>query len=264
MWTSHNALWASAMTGIALLSNTAAVAQNHGAESESAIEGIVVRAAGAPLQQLDSTMRIGSQALSLFDPTKARRPSREHARSHPSAAPSKHCCAFRVYDANTWLYDDWDDDGYFSYLRLSFDVDTDYEVADIYADIYLIDRYGDYTRIFETEVFTIYGNSGIDDYAVEAELVSGFDADEYDLLIEVYDAYDDHLLVEYGAYDSSALSLLPMESTHYNARIREVHAHGGGGVSGTPTALLALLVLGWFRRARAGGVRSRRYHRWLW
>lgn len=211
-----------------------------------------IRAQGGPaLAQRQDSPKL-RDLLQPFDPQQLNRaaPEGPQSRGAPArtksapGAPAKHCCAFRVYDAHTRLYDDRDHDGYYSYLQLDFDVDTDFEVADIYADIWLIDSYGDETLLFATEVFTIYGHSGIDDYRVEAELVAGFDPDLYDVLIEVFDAYDDSLVAHHGARESSAMSLLPMESVHQDDWRREVHAHGGGGRLKAGWLLLAAAALG--------------------
>lgn len=225
------------------------------AEGASATHSPEIRAQGSPATSLSESGPGLRNALQPFDAKQLTRARPEQPQSRTSTAmaksghaAAKHCCAFRVYDARTWLYDDRDHDGYYSYLQLDFDVDTDFEVADIYADIWLIDSYGDETLLFATEVFTIYGHSGIDDYQVEAELVAGFDPDLYDVLIEVFDAYDDSLVAHYGARESSAMSLLPMESVHQDRWRREVHAHGGGGSLHAGWLLLATAALRWRRR----------------
>lgn len=249
--TENRALMAS--VAIALLW---AISHRTVAAAEASTPQPQVRATGAQQSVPDNT-KLAAEPLPMFDPAQRLRPVRERPASHgqgtgPStakSAPAKHCCDFRVYDAHTRLYDDQDHDGYYTYLQLDFDVDTDYEVADIYADVWLIDGWGDETLIFATEVFTIYGHSGIDDYVIEAELVSGFDPDLYDVLIEVFDAHDDALVARYGAHDSSALSLLPMESVHHDHYRREVHAHGSGGPMGLGY-LVAGGLLGWWRLRR--------------
>ena len=214
-----------------------------------------IRAQGAPAHAAPDSGPNLRDILEPFDPQllTRKKPERPQSRrDHVTAkstqtASAKHCCAFHVYDAHTRLYDDRDHDGYYSYLQLDFDVDTDYEVADIYADIWLIDSYGEETLLFATEVFTVYGHSGIDDYQVEAELVSGFEPDLYDVVIEIFDAHDDALVAQYGPQDSSAMSLLPMESVHQDSWRREVHAHGGGGRLHPGWLLLATAAL-WRRR----------------
>ena len=73
----------------------------------------------------------------------------------------------------------------------------------------------------------------------------------YDVLIEIYDAYDDRLVVEYGAWESSALSLLPLEDISFDTLTPVVHAHGGGGAWSIPGVLaLGGLALGMRRQRR--------------
>ena len=231
------------------------------AQDTSASNSPEIRAQGAPANAAsvsgpslrDSLRPVGRQLLTRAMPERPQSRSDHVTAKSEQATPAKHCCAFRVYDAHTRLYDDRDHDGYYSYLQLDFDVDTDYEFADIYADIWLIDSYGEETLLFATEIFTVYGHSGIDDYLVEAELLSGFDPDLYDVLIEIFDAHDDALVAHYGPQDSSAMSLLPMESVHQDSWRREVHAHGGGGSLHSGWLLLAAAALG-LRRRLGGGT----------
>ena len=193
-------------------------------------------------------------ALEDYTPSLAKRPGNALRKlGLPKTSP---CCEFRIYDASTALFDDFDGDGYYTYLRVNFDVDTDYSVADVYADVYLVDSGGGFTRIYESDIFTIYGTSGTDDYEIEAELVAGFPPDDYDVLIEVYDAYDDRLVVEYGALESSALSLLPVEDISFDTPTPVVHAHGGGGSVSWPGLLALLLLRSGARGWRAGRMRG--------
>ena len=193
-------------------------------------------------------------ALRDYAPSAAKRPGKTPRK--PGQQKTSPCCEFRIYEASTALFDDFDGDGYYTYLRVNFDVDTDYSVADVYADVYLVDSGGGFTRIYESDIFTIYGSSGTDDYEIEAELVAGFPPDDYDVLIEVYDAYDDRLVVEYGAWESSALSLLPLEDISFDTLTPVVHAHGGGG-SVSWAGVLALLLLWRGARGSRAGRRQR-------
>jgi hypothetical protein len=180
------------------------------------------------------------ETLTDYLPGESLRPSRSYL-GERSVQKLDACCEFRIFEARSRLFDDFDRDGYYTYLRLSFDVDTDYAVADVYADVYLVDSVGQFTRIYETDLFTIYGSADNDDYEIEAELVAGFPPDDYDVLIEVYDAYDDSLAVEFGAWESAELSLLPMEDISFDSSIPVVYAEGGGGAMALPM-LLALLI----------------------
>lgn len=167
------------------------------------------------------------------------------------AAPGQRavsCCGFRIHDAYTELFDDFDRDGYYTYLRVTFDVDTDYPEAEVYADLWLREPGGRYVLVYETETFAIRGSSATDDYEVEVELVAGFPPDLYDVLIEVYDAWDRRFVADFDALDSPALGLLPLEDISFDGDppppvVRADGAGGSGSFSLAGLAALAALVL---------------------
>ncbi|ANO50281.1 choice-of-anchor H family protein [Woeseia oceani] len=149
---------------------------------------------------------------------------------------------FWFYDADVILFNDFDNDGFFYGIDLLFDADTYFEAADVYAVVYLSLEGGPWNEYAATDDFTIYGASSDDEYVIVTELESGYPAGSYDLLIELYDAFDGTFLAEYGPVDSSALSFLDLED-----RVRDrpyveevvVIGHGGGNGFG----LLGMLVL---------------------
>ena len=162
------------------------------------------------------------------------------------------CCAFRVFDARVQLFDDFDLDGYHSYFRVTFDVDTDYADADVFARLFLRGPTGVWNLFYETEVFSIYGSAGSDDYEVETELVAGYPTGDYDLLIEVYEAYYGDLVVDYGPWDTSALGYLPLEDTSHDGLLPPPVAVSRGGGGGALSAELLVLagLAGWGLRRR--------------
>lgn len=119
--------------------------------------------------------------------------------------------AFYVYDADVDLFYDDDRDGHYYGLRIVFDADTDYPLADVYARLYLSYEGGPWEHYYTTDTFLLLGNSGIDDYVVETELFSGYPTGYYDLLIELYDADYGDYLAAYGPEESSEMSFLPLE-----------------------------------------------------
>jgi len=163
------------------------------------------------------------------------------------------CCAFRVFDARVQLFDDFDLDGYHSYFRVTFDVDTDYADADVFARLFLRGPTGVWNLFYETEVYSIYGSAGSDDYEVETELVAGYPTGDYDLLIEVYEAYYGDLVVDYGPWDTSALGYLPLEDTSHDGLLPPPVAISRGGGGGA----LSLEIIGLLCLA-AGARRLRR------
>ncbi|MEJ2604532.1 MAG: choice-of-anchor H family protein [Gammaproteobacteria bacterium] len=210
------------------------------------------RGTDGPLAERGGAERRARESLEEFE---SPRMSPDGSKGAP--APAEHravsCCGFRVYDADTELFDDFDRDGYHSYLRVTFDVDTDYAEAEVFADVWLRRPYGEYVLVHESDVFTIRGASAIDDYEVEVELIAGFPPGLYDMLIEIYDARDARFVADYDALDSSALGLLPLEDLSFDGKPAPpvVHAEGSGGSGAFSLAGLAVLAgLSVLRRRR--------------
>jgi hypothetical protein len=183
-------------------------------------------------------------------------PGPEKAGPEPARKIALLCCEFRIFDARVQLYDDRDGDGYFTYFRVSFDVDTDYSEAHVYARLFLRGADGVWKFLYETAIFPISGSSGSDEYEVETELVSGYPTGAYDVLIKVYDAGYGDLVAQYGPYDSSALSVTPLEDLSYDGlpppSVSISYGSGGGAVSVWLLGFLA--VAAWAgRRVRKTG-----------
>ncbi len=164
---------------------------------------------------------------------------------------------FWFYEADVILYNDDDNDGFYHGIDLLFDVDTNFLSADIFAVLYLSFEGGPWNEYAATEDFTIFGSSGGDEYVIETELMSGYLTGSYDLLIEVFDAYDGTYLTSFGPDETSELAYLPLEDYNRDAPIEVVvvHHHGGGGAIDQwfLSALVMLLVFGaimkiWRRR----------------
>jgi MYXO-CTERM domain-containing protein len=116
-----------------------------------------------------------------------------------------------VYDATTEIFADRDNDGYFRYLRVVFDVDSIYAEAWVYAEIYLSADGIAWEHLYSTDDFAVWGSDPDDDYEVETELVSGYSTALYDVLIEIYDADTGELVDEFGPNESPDFSVLPLE-----------------------------------------------------
>ena len=150
---------------------------------------------------------------------------------------------FWFYDVDVELFADADRDGYFWGIDLLFDADTTYGAADVFAVLYLSYEGGPWNEYAETEDITLFGTSGFDDYTVETELVSGYPTGDYDILIELYDAYDGSFLASIGPEDTSELSYLPLEdSTRDAVHGTQVVVNSGGGSIGWLLLLVLLAV----------------------
>lgn len=165
---------------------------------------------------------------------------------------------FWVYDAYTRLIRDYDHDGYHYVFEVSFDVDTIYDYENIYARLYLGDGHT-FREYHTTSVFTIDDNDSDDDFFVETELLTGFNSFDYDILIEVYHASDDHLLAVYDHQNDADLSYVPLESYDYEyyspPHQHQVTRSRESGGSSSPFVLLGLVLLAVVRYA----VCDRRY-----
>jgi hypothetical protein len=163
---------------------------------------------------------------------------------------------FWFYTADVELFNDHDGDGYFHGIDLLFDADTWYTFADVYAVVYLSLDGGPWNEYAVTEDFTLYGASSEDEYIIVTELVSGYPAGSYDVLIELFDAYDNTFLAWFGPEDTSELAFLPLEDADRDAAVIPevivVNRHHGGGSTGLLAILiLGLLAVGRFRAARS-------------
>jgi len=138
------------------------------------------------------------------------------------------------YDADVELFSDFDRDGYYFGIDLLFDADTIYTAVDVYAVLYLSYEFGPWNEYASTDDFTLFGSTSDDDYIVETELVSGYPTGNYDILIELFDAYDGTYLASFGPDETSELASLPLEDSTRDA-VSDGHTHvvssGGGSLS---------------------------------
>lgn len=155
---------------------------------------------------------------------------------------------FWFYEADVILFNDDDLDGYYWGIDLLFDADTIYSSADVYAVLYLSYEGGPWNEYAVTEDFTLFGATGSDEYVIVTELLSGYPTGSYDLLIELFDAWDGSFLAEFGPADTSELSYLPLEDFDRDAPVvREVivvEEGGGGSIDGWFFAALFLVLIG--------------------
>ena len=127
-----------------------------------------------------------------------------------------------------------------------FDADTYFTFAEVYAVVYLSYEGGPWNEYAATENFTILGASGDDEYVLVTELMSGYPSGSYDILIELYDAYDDAFLAWYGPDDTSELAFLPLEDADRDAAqgpdVVVVNRGGGGSLGWLSILSLGLMV----------------------
>jgi hypothetical protein len=160
---------------------------------------------------------------------------------------------FWFYSADVVLFNDHDGDGYFYGIDLLFDADTFFTFADVYAVVYLSFEGGSWNEYAATENFTLFGSSADDDYVVVTELLAGYPTGSYDVLIELFDAYDDSFVAWIGPDETSELAFLPLEDADRDTVVPEiivVDHHGGGSFSWLLVLSLGLATLARFRHER--------------
>ena len=156
---------------------------------------------------------------------------------------------FWFYDVDVILFNDDDLDGYYHGLDVLFDVDTIYASAEVYAVLYLSFEGGPWNEYAVTEDFTIFGTSGSDEYVMVTELMAGYPTGSYDLLIELFDAYDGAYLASFGPEDSSELGYLALEDFNRDSVVVETRVvvnqgGGGGAMDGWFLGAFLLLLFG--------------------
>lgn len=143
---------------------------------------------------------------------------------------------FWFYTADVELFGDDDHDGYYHGIDLLFDADTYFGFAEVYAVVYLSLEGGPWNEYAATEDFALLGASSDDDYVIVTELVAGYPTGSYDILVELFDAYDGSFLAYIGPDDTSELAFLPLEDSGRDiANVPEVivvNHHSGGGALG--------------------------------
>jgi len=110
---------------------------------------------------------------------------------------------------------DADGDGYYSEFTVNFDADTNYNHATVYAQLYLSFEGGPWELYYSTNNFQLDDWSSYDDYSVSTILTSGFPPGSYDILVDLYDEYDNTLVATISAYDTYDLAEYYLEDISY-------------------------------------------------
>lgn len=141
--------------------------------------------------QVDQTVEMSqllakSELISKSAPTQSEDYASKGSDSEFAGIANRHDQLFSIYEANVRLAADFDEDGYFHEITVSFDVDVNVESASVYAKLYLSRNGGPWGQYFTTRVFHIDGNASSDAYEVTTELVEGYPPGYYDVLVEIY------------------------------------------------------------------------------
>jgi hypothetical protein len=156
---------------------------------------------------------------------------------------------FTIYNAFTTLQDDLDFDGYYQTFSLVFDADIysydGHDSSAVYARLYLSENGGPWINYYTTDDFIIHSDSDQDEYEVITSFTSGYNANNYDLLIDLYQVGYDGIVATYSSNDNQALYGLPLESGDYDyVYVDTVDVYHGGSLSSWLVIILLLLLAG--------------------
>lgn len=153
-----------------------------------------------------------------------------------------------IYSVDVELFNDYDRDGYYYGVDLLFDADTIYAVADVYAVAYLSYEGGPWNEYAVSNDFTLFGATETDDYVMVTELLTGYPAGRYDLLLELYEADTGLYVASAGPEEFFELADLPLEDADRD-QPSVVVTSGGGGAAGV-LLLTFLAGIAWRRTVR--------------
>lgn len=125
---------------------------------------------------------------------------------------------FTIYGATSFLEEDYDGDGFYQTFSVVFDADiySENQMGEVYALLYIRKNGGPWTHYFTTDNFIIEGDTDQDEYEVITTFLSGYSADYYDVLIDLYQEGYSDIVATYSSDDSNALYALSLESADYD------------------------------------------------
>lgn len=163
---------------------------------------------------------------------------------NPTTSAVAQASHIELYELAFSLYDDLDYDGYYTRLELSVDVDAPDDTRWIYGQLYLIDEYGHHHHVRTTQEFRVSHYNESDRYFLDIILDSGFEPQNYQIMMELYDA-DNHnlLLISHAPANAPAhMESLDWDSTTEVVIVEETHTSGSGGSLSILTWLALFLI----------------------
>lgn len=183
------------------------------------------------------------------------------AKALPTITANRSQAVTQAFQSSAWFHTidltmryDSNNNGFYSQLYVKFDAHTDYREQPVYAVYSLIDSSGLVSIIHTSSVFTLYGQSTQDWFAIETDL-SQLRTGYYKLQIELVDATTGYLLAEISGYDNDTLNRLPLEDQSRDDYIEVIVREESGGSLGV-FSFLALSCVYLFRRNRESAKNS--------
>lgn len=160
---------------------------------------------------------------------------------------------YTLFSAKSFLLEDYDGDGYYQTFSVVFDADVESYThgyatsAQVYADLYMSKNGGPWEYYYTTDNFVIIGDREDDEFEVVTTLHQAYYADQYDILIELFETSSDDFVATISADDIINLAALPLESSEYDDAYVESDVYVTGG-SLSVYFVLCILLLSIYRR----------------
>ena len=170
------------------------------------------------------------------------------ANNVPSNIANRHDQHFSIFDFDVELISDLDGDGYHHALNVIFDVDVDYDGATLYAKLFLSREGGPWIQYNTTDLFDIFEDDIEDEYEVTTELIDGYPAGYYAVLIEIYslnhvDVVASEILDHHNLGKDIMLEDLNRDEEVIFEEFEVSVSHGGGSFSLIYWLLLVQVVI---------------------
>lgn len=157
------------------------------------------------------------------------------------------------YSTDVWFHSvelilsgDDNHNGFFHQLYLEFDADTNRSSQAVFAE-FSLQRGSLAEQVFHTSsIFTLYGQSSDDWFAIDTTLEENYPKDYYTLIIRLYDASSGWLLAELSGYDIDVLADVPLEDYWRDQPHVTVIEQQGGSLG--VFVILGLSLLVWQRK----------------
>jgi hypothetical protein len=259
--TTTNAIMTTVFISSALLFSTQVLANNDKVslsigqpttKSDPQNSTILIKKLATKDALLTSAPRVSGVERSQFITNKANSDKNTNAKANKQSAKFSDY-QFSIFNAQSILLTDEDQDGYFQDFSVSFDVDylryDDFDSTTVYAELYLSRDGGPWLHYYTTEEFTVHSDDSGDGYEVITTLVDGYNSDNYNVLIDVYEVGYSDIVTTYSSDDSSDLYALPLESANYDIYYEEQvsYSEGHGGGSFSWLLLIPMLILSYRR-----------------
>ncbi len=122
-----------------------------------------------------------------------------------------------LYSADATLKQDLDNDGYFQQLKLTVDFDTIYQSQDVYFKFYLNSTSIEQFDIYTSDVIHLNQDSDQDTQQFEFQFSEDLPHNEYQLVIDVFDATTEQFIYSTTQYLGDELDLLPLEASNLDS-----------------------------------------------